>query len=360
MNVTSKDNSPVSYFAAANGYDGFRSYFGEVFDPESFLDIYILKGGPGTGKSSLMKKCANTLSTKVKSYELIYCSSDPKSLDGVIISTDKGRVAILDGTAPHATDPKIPGAVDKIINLGDYWNEELLKSNREEIEKLTKMKSRAYKMAYGYLSICGRLNSEVKRIIDGLYVGGNEKALELLDNRNEGSGEKKTRLITSYGKGGFHRLNTLKNISDNTVYVVGAYGSEYKFMAEIKRELDCRNIDYVLCPSPLEKDAIDAIYLPSSKKAIITDYGGALSGEEVIDTSRLLDGRGLTENRGRLESLWHEREVMLWSAADEFARASDHHFALEKIYSTAMDFAEIDKLFDETVKRIAKTLGITL
>ena len=47
------------YFAAANTYTGFISYFDTVFDPEKFSRLYVLKGGPGTGKSSFMKKIAN-------------------------------------------------------------------------------------------------------------------------------------------------------------------------------------------------------------------------------------------------------------------------------------------------------------
>jgi len=43
-----------SYFAAANGYDGFVSYFEKVFDAKDYTRLFILKGGPGTGKSSIM------------------------------------------------------------------------------------------------------------------------------------------------------------------------------------------------------------------------------------------------------------------------------------------------------------------
>jgi Mrp family chromosome partitioning ATPase len=43
------------FFAAANTEMGFRSLFDEIFAPEKFRRIYILKGGPGTGKSTLMR-----------------------------------------------------------------------------------------------------------------------------------------------------------------------------------------------------------------------------------------------------------------------------------------------------------------
>ena len=50
-------NQPLTkkFFAAANSFNGFVSYFDCIFDSKDFSKIYVLKGGPGTGKSSLMR-----------------------------------------------------------------------------------------------------------------------------------------------------------------------------------------------------------------------------------------------------------------------------------------------------------------
>ena len=47
------------YFAASNSGRGFVSYFDSVFSPSRFEKVYIIKGGPGTGKSYFMKSAAN-------------------------------------------------------------------------------------------------------------------------------------------------------------------------------------------------------------------------------------------------------------------------------------------------------------
>ena len=39
------------YFAAANSYEGFISFFDNIFNSEKFDRIYVIKGGPGTGKT---------------------------------------------------------------------------------------------------------------------------------------------------------------------------------------------------------------------------------------------------------------------------------------------------------------------
>ena len=91
---------------------------------EGLNRIFILKGGPGTGKSSLMKDAGTVWSEKGYDIEFLHCSSDPDSVDGVIITSL--QVAIVDGTAPHVIEPKLPGAVEEYINLGEAWDSKAL------------------------------------------------------------------------------------------------------------------------------------------------------------------------------------------------------------------------------------------
>ena len=46
------------FFAAANTEEGFYSIFESVFPPSALDKIFIIKGGPGTGKSTLMRQIA--------------------------------------------------------------------------------------------------------------------------------------------------------------------------------------------------------------------------------------------------------------------------------------------------------------
>ena len=91
-----KQNEPLRYFLGANTPAGFVSKFDGFYDCLDGWRVFILKGGPGTGKSTLMKKVAEAVDCEC---EYIYCSSDPRSLDAVIFNDLK--TAIADGTAPH-------------------------------------------------------------------------------------------------------------------------------------------------------------------------------------------------------------------------------------------------------------------
>ena len=70
----------------------------------------------GTGKSTLLKKIAKEF-CEIDDVCIYYCSSDPNSLDAVILK--KAKVIIVDGTAPHTFDPVYPG-VSQIIRITSY------------------------------------------------------------------------------------------------------------------------------------------------------------------------------------------------------------------------------------------------
>ena len=49
---------------------------------------------------------------------------------------------------------------------------------------------------------------------------------------------------------------------------------------------------------------------------------------------------------------------MLWCATDEFKKAADAHFEMEKIYIAAMDFEKNEKIFKSLCREIDKIFKI--
>ena len=152
MNKENKFFYADALFAASNSAEGFKSYYESVFRRDDLEHLYIIKGGPGTGKSSFMRDVGEYFEGLGRRVAYYKCSSDPDSLDGVII--DFG-VALIDGTAPHCADPEIAGARDEIIELGAFWESSKLVERYEEIYELSRQKNEAYERAYRYLSACG-------------------------------------------------------------------------------------------------------------------------------------------------------------------------------------------------------------
>lgn len=93
------ENKERHMFPGGNTSKGFYSFYRYILGQEEANRIICIKGGPGTGKSSLMKKVGAHFLDKGYLIEYHHCSSDNNSLDGVVIKELK--VAILDGTSPH-------------------------------------------------------------------------------------------------------------------------------------------------------------------------------------------------------------------------------------------------------------------
>ena len=93
----------VCFYLGANSPTGFYSLYDQLLPPEEARAIYILKGGPGCGKSTLMRKIGARAEAAGLTPEYILCSGDPASLDAVVLP--ERNVALVDGTAPHDTAP---------------------------------------------------------------------------------------------------------------------------------------------------------------------------------------------------------------------------------------------------------------
>ena len=93
----------IQYFLGANSPTGFYSLYDQLLPPEQASAIYILKGGPGCGKSTMMRRVAALAQEAGEPVEYILCSGDPDSLDAILLPGKKA--ALVDGTAPHGTAP---------------------------------------------------------------------------------------------------------------------------------------------------------------------------------------------------------------------------------------------------------------
>jgi hypothetical protein len=159
--MTTTDNA--SFFLGANTPEGFFSLFSELYSPENGWRLYIIKGGPGTGKSTLMKKIAAAADKRGLFCERIYCSSDPGSLDGVIIPSLK--ISIADGTPPHTLEPKYPGVSEKFVDLGLFRDDRKLEAFRDEIIETAKENSFYHKKCTDFLSAASVCRNDTASVV---------------------------------------------------------------------------------------------------------------------------------------------------------------------------------------------------
>ncbi|MBE6532493.1 MAG: hypothetical protein E7676_03160 [Ruminococcaceae bacterium] len=342
------------YFGAANTYHGFKSYFPEIFSPADYSRLYVIKGGPGTGKSSMMKQISSHFLKKGCTVEEIFCSSDPKSLDGVVVKNGDKKIAVIDGTAPHETDAKIPGAIDEILNLGDMWDTRWLSSKRTEICELNKEKSEAYKTAYSYLKIAGKAFDFIMSLARDSFdfCKARKKIIEFCHEFNsENCNRDQIRLISAFGKNGSIKLETLENKSKKLVKISGDEFPVFLFLNELSNILFALNITAIRFPNALNPEFLDAICLEESSMTIMAGDGGNINVDEMIKG-------GYEYNSERIKNASYIREISLAEAKRWFGIASDMHFRLEAIYSVAMDFEKINELLSLKLSEMENILEV--
>ncbi len=112
--------------------------------------------------------------------EFLHCSSDNKSVDGVIIP--KLKVGIVDGTSPHVIEPKMPGVVEEYINLGIAWDSDKLRKQKLEIERFVSEASKAFQSAYARFKEALVIHDEWEKIyIDNIdFNKANELTNQLI------------------------------------------------------------------------------------------------------------------------------------------------------------------------------------
>lgn len=335
------------HFAAANGFDGFTSYFDRIFDSKLLSRLFILKGGPGTGKSSFMKRVAEHFLETEYEIEEFYCSSDPKSLDGIIIKSGKALVAVIDGTAPHERDTRFPGTVDTLINLGENWDDRWLYENREKIFALNDEKRSAYKTAYKYLEL-GKVAFDFiyeiyKKAFD--YRAARDAARKIMNGMNtDDLPSESIRLISAFGKNGLVRFNTVEQCSDNIVKISGNELSSMIFISVLREVAKEKGISFQSSPFPLSGELSEAIYFEKCKTGIVINQNDA-----TLDADKFT----VKLENSSLEKIRKAKEIIA-STTDEAIRwfniAADLHFRLEEIYTQAMNFEKNDELISKIIK----------
>lgn len=95
----------IQYFLGGNTPSGFYSLYHQLSDPARMRALYIIKSGPGSGKSTLMRRVERHAQAAGLETQEVLCSGDPDSLDAVILP--QLGAAVVDGTAPQRVVPKV-------------------------------------------------------------------------------------------------------------------------------------------------------------------------------------------------------------------------------------------------------------
>ncbi len=268
-------------FPGGNTSVGFFSYYAHIIRQEEADKFIIIKGGPGVGKSTFMNKLGTAMIEKGYDVEYLHCSSDPNSLDG--IKVPELKFAMIDGTAPHVVDPKSPGAVDEILNFGEFWNEEGIKTHKEEIINTNKKISGLFARAYRYLKAADAVYEDASVIYsEALCIGEmnrytNQLIAELFNNTQPAEVPGKERSLFASAMTPIGLCNYLDSVlvQDRVYELKGSLGTDEKNLLErIKQAAVERGYDIEAFYCALRPNKIEHLIIPELNMAFTTanDY----------------------------------------------------------------------------------------
>ncbi len=332
------------YFAGANTAEGFVSRFEDVLPKKDRRRMFYIKGGPGVGKSSLMKRVAEHAEAAGLDTERFYCSSDPQSLDALAIPS-RG-FAIMDGTAPHVYDPVAPAARDTLLSLGDYLDEKRMRPHAKEIDALMRDISARFARCYEYLGAARHI-----RAAASLGCENSARVLRLAygwrDALPKRGGEGKIRRLF----GSAVTLNGVVDLLDESAYphIYGVdcpQGHDASRLIELIADFAAaQGLDAIILLDPLCPDKAVRAVLPEHGICFRAEPRGGKPGEW-LPAEGVLD---LCERSEKEQSYdQNAYELLLLRAVEQLRAAKALHDELETFYKGAMDFA----LWDDVLKRV--------
>lgn len=332
------------FFLGANSPDGFKSLYGDFVDPVNDR-LNIIKSGPGSGKSTFMKIIAEKAESNGLDVELIQCSGDPDSLDGVYLP--QKNVAYVDGTSPHVIDAVYAGSGDNYIDLSRFYDRAGIRSAHSEIVELTQAYKEEYSKAYLLISAY----SSAKRALmpdNSEYIAKGVKRIkgiisrELKRSENDVGKVKRRFLDGITCKGNVTLYDTVQQLCDRVYQIDGLCGISDFALQEIYLRGKSLNLNMILCLSPND-EGINHILFPQLSTAFITENYEIPYPYPVYRRIRL----DSIPDAGFIKAIKEAKRVsdaLSAKAIEKLQRAKALHDELEKKYNPFVDFDAVRSL----------------
>lgn len=352
--------SDETFFAGANSRLGFRNLFSDLFDEAELEALYIIKGGPGTGKSTFMKNLAAEAKANGVHTCTYVCGSDPESLDAVVMSSSGKTVAIIDGTSPHAYDARFPGAVSHILDFGSFLDKTKLLPEREKIIELVGGKSNCYARAYRYLNALAVIRSDVRDMVYKALDTDKMKSacFRMASNLAKDFAEPSARIRRRTFEGTTMRgICSIDFEGDSPLISVCDVDLTFPyFMAALSEALIAHNVSHTVLTDSTESEIIRGLLIDQGKIRVLPFSKKPDGVIKNVNMGRFVSTEKLKNSRNKRSFAKKCALSVADGARESLAEAAKYHFALEEIYKRAMDFSALTAKCEIYTKEILSHL----
>ena len=348
---------PSRFFLGANSKNGFVSLYDNFTNPAAGDFMWVIKGSPGCGKSTFMKRLGAAAVAVGLRTEYILCSGDPDSLDAVYFP--EKRLAYVDGTAPHVVEAKYPGAASLYLDLGRFLDADALAPKLSEIAALNRRYQALYADAYRQLSAGAALlpknfpnlqAMDTQRKLEKKLDGLSARELRKLGK----SGTQTRRFLSARScQGTVFLTDTVAALCDRVWILDNELGLAHEFLSGLAGRAQKLGYDLILCPDPLEPEKTEALLLPEAGLAFLAadknfSYPGKIYRHLRLDALLQLPSKEKTLLRQR-----RRESALLFAAAERsLAEAKALHDELEAVYRPHVDFNGLNGLVDAHIRKL--------
>lgn len=353
-------NDLPMFFLEANTERGYVSCFKESYIAETGWRAFVLKGGPGSGKSLLLKRLAKDYAGMGSKVILSPSVSDPKSLSG-IIAEDRG-VIIYDGDLPDVGREDYPVVCEKIIDLGELSDEKLLMKFKPKIIDGIKAGRLLEKRAKGYVGAAAMLLEDNRRVaaecadLDKAESFARRLAEKIFATKKAAQGRESVRFLSGVTPSGMvYYRSTPPKLCGRIITISDRHGAcAAPIMGVIRDAALANGYSIITCPSPLcPEKRIEHIFVEELGVAFVTanSFLDEIECEKTVHSRRFTDAALLRSHRQRMNFNRRAASELIDSAASLLSGAAAELERVCGYYDAAMDFERLDLIRTAILER---------
>ena len=347
------------FFLGANSAEGFYGLYDQLLDARLY-DLIILKGTPGCGKSTFMRRAAAALEERGLETVYIHCSGDPDSLDGVIAPAI--RTAIVDGTAPHVLEPRYALAHERYVDLSQCCDSAAAKEVANGLTALTDAYRASYREAYHVLRALGGVDAERRALVRAHF--DEEKLLRraagIAARELKGGGETQGRAADVFlggltCQGRVCRFDSVDALCPRVYELCDSYGLAAPVLRRLRDAALEAGEDVLACRDPLRPAEIAHLLIPARGLAFVTTGEGVrYEGKPYrrLRVDAMAEEKLTRAEKAHLRFIRRVRRALEEEAVASLKRAKRGHDALEALYRPCVDFDAVGALCDAEIARI--------